>query len=369
MRLALATVVCCASLCEVVPALAAEDATTFAQRGATAFKAGQYLDAARNFERAWQLDPADNKNLRYAGRAWQEVGHWHKARLLLERYVEVEKDAALRQSVIEKLGPLHSATPVEIAEALAKATGLYPQGKLEPEAAQALEDLGDERSLRRAASLWEVAKLAATTEADRTQAVAAGRRLKEKLRAPVTAPASASTTPATRPADPQLAPPESLQSPKVATPQDVAAPLAAPPAPPPPPHTDPPLTDPPRRMPTLQGEQKWRTPVGWTLASAGLATTLGGLFLLNGTLADADAWDRKVATKDASGKVTGFGTGPDAERRSADAAAAINRGWLVGGGTTAFGLGLGVAGVVLLQSQPDVAIVPSARGVTVAGRF
>ena len=331
---------------------AADDAAAMAQRGAAAFKARQFLDAARDFERAWQLDPADNLNLRYAGRAWQEVGHWHKARLLLERYIEVEKDPSLRQSVTDKLEALRKASSVDIAEALAQATETYPQGRLEPEAALALEDVGDERSLRRAASLWEVAKLAATTDADRDRADAAGRRLKDRLRAPL--PKTGAETPVAAPA-------VAVGAAKAPDPAPTPQPAATEPAAPPPVAAT--------ATPALADRAPWRTPLGWTLAGAGLATAVGGIFLLNGTLADADAWDRKVATQDASGKVIGFGTGPDAERRSADDAAAINRGWLIGGATTAVGLGLGVVGGLMLRSQPDVALSPLPGGFTVAGRF
>lgn len=104
MILALSAVV--AALPSAARAAPADDARGYAEQGAEHFKTGRHADAAEAFERAWQIDPTDVRNLRYAGRARQEVGHLQRARLLFERYVAIEPDPALKASIqphLEKL--------------------------------------------------------------------------------------------------------------------------------------------------------------------------------------------------------------------------------------------------------------------------
>lgn len=148
-------------------AFAVETSADHAQKGAGHFKKQRYFEAALAFERAYQLDAKDAKNLRYAGRAWQEVGYWARARMLLERYVEVEQNQEHRASILDKLEALRKAMPTEVAAALVGATQKYPEARLEDEAALALEKLGDLESLRKAAKFMEVARLGAETPGDR----------------------------------------------------------------------------------------------------------------------------------------------------------------------------------------------------------
>lgn len=159
----------------------AEESLAMAQQGADHFKKNEFYEAALKFERAWQLDPKDPKYLRYAGRAWQEVGHWKRARELLELYFEVETNAEHKLSILEKLEPLRKATPEATAEALAEATKKYPQAKLAGEAALAFEALGDEASLRRAQRFWELARLSASTPAEKAPIDEALQRVQARL--------------------------------------------------------------------------------------------------------------------------------------------------------------------------------------------
>lgn len=183
------TVLCIALVLHptVVRAGPAEDSLAVARHGAEHFKAQRYYEAAVEFEKAYALDPQDLKNLRYAGRAWQEVGYWERALVLLERYFALEPDPALKQSILEKLEPLRQATPLQKAEALDKATQRFPQAHLEEEAAQAFERLGDEASLRRAVTLLELARLGASAVADKERLDGDLRRVRERLERPAVA--------------------------------------------------------------------------------------------------------------------------------------------------------------------------------------
>ncbi len=159
----------------------AEEAAAAAQKGAEAFKANQFYEAAVAFQRAAQLDGADPTNLRYAGRAWQEVGHLKRALTLLELYLKIEPDPARKVSIEEKIAPLRRATPVQIADALGQALTKFPQARLEAEAAKAYEAVGDEPSLKRAAELWEIARVRAASDSDRQAADAGIGRVSQRL--------------------------------------------------------------------------------------------------------------------------------------------------------------------------------------------
>lgn len=159
----------------------AEEAQVHAGKGVELFKKEQFYDAALAFEEAVKLDPTDARNLFYCGRAWQQVGFWTRAKTLLERYLVLEKDEALRTKIIPKLTELRNATPAQIAAALAEATQKYPQARLEAEAAQAYEKLGDEASLRKAAEFWELARTAAGNAEDRAQFTTNSRRVQARL--------------------------------------------------------------------------------------------------------------------------------------------------------------------------------------------
>lgn len=169
-----------------VPAVAfaaAEDPKAWAKKGAEAFNKGDFLGAARAFEKAAQLDPSDPKNLRYAGRAWQQVGHWKRALVLLEMYLKIEPNPEHRASIMEFVEPLRKATPRQVAEALDAALARFPQGRLEGEAAQLWEDLDDEAAVQHASELWELARVRAASDADRQAAEAGARRATQRLAA------------------------------------------------------------------------------------------------------------------------------------------------------------------------------------------
>jgi tetratricopeptide (TPR) repeat protein len=142
---------------------AAERSLEQARAGAEHFKAKRFIEAARAFEGAYRTNPVDPRNLRYAGRAWEEVGVIDRAISLFERYLQVETNPEHRQSIVPRLDALKAKTPRERAEALAMATIKYPQGRLEEEAAQAFERLGDKASLERAIKLYETSRLWAET--------------------------------------------------------------------------------------------------------------------------------------------------------------------------------------------------------------
>ena len=158
-----------------------EESAELAQKGAAAFKNKQYYEAATAFMQAYQFDKRDPKNLRYAGRAWQEIGHWQRALNLLERYVEVEPDEALRTSIVDKLEPLRKATPQQILDALLDATKRFPEAQLEEEAALALEKIGDEAALKKAEKFYEVARLGAVQPNDRERIEAGLKRVQSRL--------------------------------------------------------------------------------------------------------------------------------------------------------------------------------------------
>lgn len=148
---------------------AAAKALELASSGAVHFKAERFPEAARDFEAAYRTNPVDPKNLRYAGRAWEQVGVWDRAISLFERYLQVETSPELRQSIVPRLDKLKATTPQERAEALAMATIKYPQARLEGEAAQAFERLGDKASLERAIKLYETSRLWAETPAEKAR--------------------------------------------------------------------------------------------------------------------------------------------------------------------------------------------------------
>ncbi len=162
---------------------AAEDPKAWAKKGAEAFNKGDFLGAARAFEKAAQLDPSDPKNLRYAGRAWQQVGHWKRALVLLEMYLKIETNPEHRASIMEFVEPLRRATPRQVAEALDAALARFPQGRLEGEAAQLWEDLDDEAAVQHASELWELARVRAATDGDRQAAEAGARRASQRVAA------------------------------------------------------------------------------------------------------------------------------------------------------------------------------------------
>jgi tetratricopeptide (TPR) repeat protein len=130
-----------------------EESHAMAEKGAAAFKNQQFYEAAVAFEKAYQLDRRDAKNLRYAGRAWQEIGDWQRARNLLERYAEVESDAGAKASIGKYLDPLRQATPQQVLAKLIEATQKFPEAQLEEEAALQLEKVGDEASLKQSEKL------------------------------------------------------------------------------------------------------------------------------------------------------------------------------------------------------------------------
>lgn len=151
----------------VALAAAVDDAKALNAKGAGLFKKGEYFDAAVAFEKAYALDARDFRVLRYAGRAWQEIGHWERALTLLERYYALETEEDLKTSVLANLEKLRKATPAERAEALEKGAARYPQARLEEEAARALEGLGTAAALRRAGQMLEIARLGAATQPEK----------------------------------------------------------------------------------------------------------------------------------------------------------------------------------------------------------
>lgn len=161
-------------------AIAADDAKSWAKAGADAFNKNQFYEAAVAFEKAAQLDPGNPKNLRYAGRAWQQLGHWKRALVLLEMYLKIEPNPEHRASIGEFLEPLRKATPRDIAAALNSALIAYPQARLESEAAKAYEEVGDEPALKRAAELWEVSRVRAASDLDKQAAEAGLQRVTQR---------------------------------------------------------------------------------------------------------------------------------------------------------------------------------------------
>ncbi len=158
-----------------------DEAVDYAQEGAGHFKGGRYLKAARAFEKAVRLDPSDRTFLRYAGRAWQEVGHIERARRLLQLYMTLESDEKFKTSIAPKVKILEAATPRLIAEELLKATRRYPMGRLEGDAAGAFVRLDDEKSLKLALTLNETARLTAPTDKKRDEVEVAMKKIRARL--------------------------------------------------------------------------------------------------------------------------------------------------------------------------------------------
>ena len=160
-------------------------------KGADLFKKGDFLAAAQAFEKAYALDSRDFRVLRYAGRAWQEIGFFERAQTLLERYYGLETDAKAKETLLPSLEKLRSATPRAKAEALEAAAKKYPEARLEDEAAKAWETVGDLPSLRRALPLWEVARLGAPDEAKKQRLDEQMQRLRDRIAAQEKADAAA----------------------------------------------------------------------------------------------------------------------------------------------------------------------------------
>ena len=162
-------------------AQAAEDAAAHAGEGATHFKAGRYLKAARAFEKAVRIDPSNRVYLRYVGRAWQEVGHIERARRMLQLYMTLETDEKLRESIAPKVKVLEAATPKVVADELLKATRKHPMGRLEADTAAAFARLDDEESLKLALTLYEAARLSAPTDKKREEIDSAMKKIRTRL--------------------------------------------------------------------------------------------------------------------------------------------------------------------------------------------
>lgn len=184
--LAIALAVALVGTCIGAPRLAftqpnAAESVSLARQAAGEFKATRFLRAARAFEKAYRLNPIDPRNLRYSGRAWQEVGHWERALNLLKRYAQLETNATYRLSIQPRIRTLQKKTARQRAERLAIATVKYPQGQLEIEAAQSLERLGERTDLKRALKLYETARLWAVAPAQQVVVNTSIDRLKTKL--------------------------------------------------------------------------------------------------------------------------------------------------------------------------------------------
>jgi hypothetical protein len=169
-----------------------EKSLQFAQQGAQHFGEKHYLQAARSFESAYRLNPSDPLYLRYSGRGWQEVGHWERARQLLERYYTLEKDPNRKATILKHLGRLRGATPLVIAERLRFATETYPGQGLELDAGFAFEKLGEleckkgngdggVKALRQGKQFFEVARLSARTAGERTEISTGIKRAEGKI--------------------------------------------------------------------------------------------------------------------------------------------------------------------------------------------
>jgi len=163
-----------------------------AQEGAQHFKAKQYLQAARKFEEAYRLNPSNPVFLRYSGRGWQEVGHWERAKQLLERYYQVEKDPNRKATILKHLAVLRNANGLVIAERLRFATEAYPGQGLELDAGFAFEKLGEMqckqgkgedgvKRLNQAKQFFEVARLSARTPGERMEISTAVKRIESKI--------------------------------------------------------------------------------------------------------------------------------------------------------------------------------------------
>ncbi len=322
----------------------AEESLALAQRGAAFFKTSQYYAAATAFERAYQIDSRDAKNLRYAGRAWQEVGHWARALMLLESYVMVEANPDLKASIENKLTALRQATPTQIAEALAVATRRFPEAHLSYEAALAFEKLGDAAALKRAAQFLEVARLTATAR-DKDSIDAAIRRVQARRTELEHKPAEVRMDPKidarseAKPADkPQVARPTPDAGSEPGIPHvEIAKPATVP--------------------------ASWH---GWALLGSGAAVGLGGLGLYVATRPDQQALDKDLAL-DSAGMVTQISKEAAKERASsvnARIGTAVALG-VVGLSAAAIG------GWMLWHAPKRVSVLPGpgTAGVALAVRF
>ncbi|HAN30078.1 MAG TPA: hypothetical protein DCQ06_00635 [Myxococcales bacterium] len=196
----------CVLLCSVPAAAQQQDATSaqvrsliLARSGATHFRGKRFLAAARAFEEAYRLNPVDPRNLRYSGRAWQEVGALERALSLLERYALLESKAKFRASIQPRIEELQKLSARQRAEALASATRRYPQGKLEVDAARSLVRLGSRSDMQRALKLYETARIWASDSTTRSLVAAAIDKIRTDLAKPEAPPAKAPTPAAVTP--------------------------------------------------------------------------------------------------------------------------------------------------------------------------
>lgn len=169
----------------------AEKSLQKAQEGAGHFKKKEYLHAARAFEEAYRLNPTDPVYLRYSGRGWQEVGHWERARQLLERYYTLEKEPNRKATILKHLGVLRGATQLVMAERLRFATETYPGQGLELYAGFAFEKLGSleckkgngsagVKAFAQAKQFFEIARLSAKTAGERMEISTSIKRAESK---------------------------------------------------------------------------------------------------------------------------------------------------------------------------------------------
>lgn len=296
----------------------AEESKALNNKGAGLFKKGEYFEAALAFEKAYALDARDFRVLRYAGRAWQEIGHWDRALTLLERYFSLESEADLKASLLPNLEKLRKTTPRERAEALASAATRYPQARLEEEAARALQALGDAASLKRAVQLFEVARLGAGNPAEKD-------RLDKDI-------AQAR---------------EALQQAEV---REAAALKASKPVKPP---VELPKAPPPRSA--------GPTGLQWALWGGGGAVALGGAALwLVGRKQTFEATDRLAALPKTAVAER------DEARSDYDKGSTL---YFAGIGLAAVGAGAAVAGFLLGPSNAKVAVAPTENGLSLALKF
>ena len=297
----------------------ADESKALNAKGAALFKKGDYLEAALAFERAYALDARDFRVLRYAGRAWQEIGHWERALSLLERYYGLESEADLKASLLPNLEKLRKTTARQRAEALEQAATRYPQARLEEEAARALQGLGDSVALKRALQLFEVARLGAASPAEKDRLDGEIARTREAAQRAEAREAAA------------------LQASKAAKVSAVLPKSSAPPV------------------------SAGPSGLQWALWGGGGALALGGAALwLVGRNQTFEAADRlAVLPKTAAAD-------RDEARGQYDQGSTL---YFVGIGLTAVGAGAALAGFLLGPSNPKVAVAPSGNGLSIALQF
>ena len=338
------------------PALAIDarkTALALAVQAASAFESGDMDKASQLYLEAWHTDPGEPNFLYGAARAEQSAGQRDRAEEHYRQFVAMPKADPARVSkangYLNEFDGVRADDKVQAADRAAKrgewivaATGYSEAWKLRQDrvplllrSARAWRESGD---LKQTQGVLETyLKLAPKDAVDRSEAQAMLDALRGKKQSAATA---AKPPPESRPpAAPAMPPQEVRQLPVTAAPPAVAVAAESP-------HAT-------RRL------------IGWLTLGTGVAVTAVGVGVLVSGLSQESDYEKRLGWD--GGSVAGTMSFDEATAEAGEIAGRKTLGAVLAG----VGLATTAAGALLVVLSPAerVAVVPSLRGVALAGRF